>query len=152
MDAALNDVSAEDILGAEFWTQPAGVLSETFSFMCAQLASVLRDERRHLGEIPVADIVLIERFSFGYAFLRQREASIEDNAMTDRTRREMNKDIIEMLLMLKKSWHAEDKDSAQDTILKKVNKAILNAVKDMPDAEGRRLQSILAESFAAEQL
>jgi hypothetical protein len=141
----------EEILGAEFWTQPEGLLDPEFSLMASLLASAFKDERRAQGPLTVEDIVLIERFSFCYSFLRQREARIEDS-MADRTRREMNKDIIDLLIMMKKLWTAEDKENAQDVILRRVQKAVSEAVKDMPPAEGRRVQALLADSFQSSGL
>lgn len=138
----------ESTLGQEFWTQPEGVLNEVFNLMYSQSLQVLREEVRERGGSGV-DYMLVERMAFMYAYLRQRET---DRDMTDRNRREMLKDWLELATSMKKLWHTEDKDNQSENLLKKVNKAVLDAVKSMPAGQSADVQRALMESFASQGL
>lgn len=140
--------TTEETLGQEFWTQPDGVLNEVFNLMYSQSLQVLREEVRERKGSGV-DYMIVERLAFMYAYLRQRES---EGDMTDRNRREMLKDWLELATSMKKLWTAEDKDNQSENLLKKVNKAILDAVKDMPAGQSVELQRALAESFASQGL
>lgn len=146
------DQTAEEILGEEFWTQPDGVLSTEFNLIYAQVLSVLREEVRSRGGSSI-DFLIVERMAFSYAYLRFRETQSADaengNAITDRTRREMNKDWLDLATSMKKMWNSEDKENLGEAILKKVNKAIFEAVKELPEAQAREIQGRLAESFGS---
>lgn len=135
----------EEALGTEFWAQPEDVLSPEYGLIYAQVISILRREHDARGGSAV-DLLLIERMAFMYSYLRMREAFTED-AMTDRTRREMNKDWIDLAANMRKMWSAEDKDSTADKILQKVDKAVQVALKDLAADEGRKVQKALAEAF-----
>lgn len=137
----------EAILGDQFWAQPETALTEEFSFIYAQVLAVFRDEVRERSGAAI-DLLLVERMAFMYAYLRQREAEPRAN-LSDRTRREMNKDWLDLATSMKKMWVAEDKDNTAEVVLKKVDKAIFNAVKDLPEAQGRNVQEALAHSLEA---
>jgi predicted transcriptional regulator len=137
----------EETLGDEFWTQPDTALTEEFRFIYAQVLGVFRAEVRERGGSAI-DFLLVERMAFMYAYLRQREAEPRAN-LADRTRREMNKDWIDLASNMKKMWNAEDKDSTAEVVLKKVDKAIFNAIKDLPERQGRAVQEALAQSLEA---
>lgn len=138
----------EETLGQEFWTQPENVLSEVFNLMYSQSIQVLREEIRERNG-GVVDYMLIERMAFIYAFMRQREAAGD---IADRNRREMLKDWLELAIQMKKLWSAEDRDNMADILLRKVNKAVFEAVKDLPTNQGAQVQHALAESFANQGL
>lgn len=137
----------EEALGAEFWVQPVDALTPTFGFMYAQALAALRLEVRERSG-SVIEFMLIERIAFMYAYLRQRESDSE-NDMTDRTRREMNKDWLEISMTLRKMWGSEDNKNAEEVILRKVNKAIFEATKELPADQAKELQNALAGGFEA---
>lgn len=143
----------EEALGVEFWTQPEHALDEVHQFIYAQALSALRGEVRE-RDGGILDYMIVERFAFSYAILRMREAGVtaggdEAQPLTDRTRREMNKDWLEFTLALKKIWNSEDKVDQSELVLKRVNAAVNSALKDMPETQARIVQNALVESFAA---
>lgn len=140
--------TTEETLGAEFWVQPDTALDETFRLMYSQLLQVFREEVRE-RDGGALDYMIVERLAFMYVFLRMREA---DSEMTDRNRRELQKDWLELATSMKKLWTAEDKENASENLLKKVNKAVLEVVKDLPANQSIQIQQALAESFASQGL
>lgn len=145
------DQTPEEVLGTEFWSQPEDVLVDpTYNLIYSQVMSVLRTEHTQRGG-SVIDLLLIERMAFMYAYLRMREANIE-GAMTDRTRREMNKDWLDLATAMKKLWNTEDNSDAEVKILQKVDKAINSALTDFAEPEARKIKESLYESFEAHKL
>lgn len=142
----------EETLGQEFWTQPETLFggNEVFSLMYSTVLAVFREENRQRNGSAI-DLLVAERIASMYVYLRFREADV-DTPMTDRTRREMNKDVLDLLTQMKKLWLSEDRDNAAEAVMKKANGAILNALKDMPESEARAIQRALAESFEASGL
>jgi predicted transcriptional regulator len=139
--------TTEETLGDQFWAQPDTALTDEFRFIYAQVLAVFRVEVTERGGSAI-DLLLVERMAFMYAYLRQREAEPRAN-LSDRTRREMNKDWLDLATSMKKMWNAEDKDSTAEVVLKKVDKAIHNAVKDLPERQGREVREALAHSLEA---
>ena len=138
-------------LGDEFWRQPQEALDETFNFMYSQAIAILRTEVRERGG-SLTDFMLAERIAFLYAYLRQRESGIGDGDFSDRTRREMNKDWRELATSMKKLWNGEDNANRAEIVLKKVNTAIQEAMKDMPVTQAAALSSALTDSFEKQGL
>ena len=139
--------TAEDVLGTEFWVQPEDTLSPPFNLMYVQLSQVLRDEWRTRNG-SVLDLPVIERMAYMYAYLRQRESGLRDDIPTDRTRREMNKDWIELAVAMKKMWASEDKDGGgRELVLKRVNEAVASALDGLPKERAAEVKRALAISF-----
>lgn len=136
--------TADEQLGQEFWHQPQGSFSELpeYDFIYSQVVATLRNERGI--QATAIDLLLIERLAKMYAYLRMREA-FED--MADRTRREMNKDWLDLALQLKKLWIADDKGEGGEKLLQRVNFAVKAAFEDMPPAYKERAYNKLMESF-----
>lgn len=137
----------EDRLGAGFWVQPETAIAQAFSAVYSNFAEALRQEVRERGGSAI-EFALAERLAANYAILRQREAD-DTNPITDRTRREMNKDFIEFSLALKKIWAAEDKADQSAIFLKKLDKAVFDAVQGLPEDQRKTVQLALADSFDA---
>jgi hypothetical protein len=133
-------------LGDNFWAQPEAALNEEFRFIYAQVLGVFRAEVAERGGSAI-DLLLVERMAFMYAYLRQRESEPRVN-LTDRTRREMNKDWLDLATSMKKMWNLEDRDNADEIILKKVEKAVTKAFKDMPESQGRAAQEAMVNALA----
>ena len=138
--------SVEERLGAEFWVQPSSALKEEYNFIYANALAEFRTAVRDRGG-SVFDYILAERLAFNYAILRQREAD-QEQELTDRTRRELNKDLIEFTLALKKIWNSEDRVDQAEAVLKKVDKAVWEAIKELPADVGEQLQKRLAKTYA----
>lgn len=145
------DQTPQESLGSEFWVQPddAWAGDPHYSFIYSQVVNVLLAERGSLAS--GLDLMLIERLAKMYSYLRMREA-FED--MTDRTRRELNKDWIELAVSLKKLWAADDRGegTGAEKLLTKVNVAIKNAIKDLPPGAGQRAYAAIVDSFEREGL
>ncbi len=139
----------EEVLGNEFWSQPDALRPE-FSFIYIQFCQALREEVRERGGSAL-EYAIVERLAFSYAYLRQRESDGMEE-FSDRNRREMNKDFLETTMALRKMWGVEDTKNATESVLRKVNKAIADAMKDMPLEEAQQLQGLLANSFEASGL
>lgn len=145
--------SIEERLGQEFWTQPQETLSEAMQLIYSNLVAIFRDEISQRGG-ELVDLMLAERAAFIYSFIREREAETGPvrGLLNDRNRREMNKDLIDLLLTMKKLWSSEAKEGASEKVLAKVNKAIFSVIKELPESDGRKLQSELANAFEANGL
>lgn len=143
-------MSAEETLGVEFWTQPENMFggNEVFSLMYATVLQVFRDENRTRSGSAI-DLLIAERIAAMYVYLRYRESNDD---LVDRTRREFNKDVLDLLTLMKKLWLTEDKGNEAEVILKKVNTAVSSVLRDMPESQARNLQRDLAESLAAQGL
>lgn len=143
-------------LGQEFWTQPSNTLSEPMQLIYRNLVSVLREEIASLSNGGAVDFMVAERVAWMYSFMRERESQTGQgkgmSSLNDRNRREMNKDLIDLLLTIKKLWAADAKDDMAERVLTKVNKAIFSVIKDLPESDGRKLQSELADAFEANGL
>lgn len=145
----LADISeVEQALGADFFEQPRSALREPFSVIYASALNEFRKTVRN-RDGNVFDYILAERLAFSYAILRQREADTgeEEDRLTDRTRRELNKDMIEFTISLKKIWNSEDRTDQSEALLKKVDKAVVDAMKSIPKDQAEILQSVLAKEF-----
>lgn len=144
--------TVDEKLGQEFWTQPEGALSEPMQLIYGNLVAAFREEIA-LNHGTIVDLMVAERASWMYSFMREREAGRNGmSPLNDRNRREMNKDLIDLLLTMKKLWSADAKEDAAERVLAKVNKAIFSVIKDLPESDGRKLQSELADAFEANGL
>lgn len=137
----------EEALGNDFFVQPAGVLEDVFGFIYAQALGALRDEVRS-RQGTALEYMVVERIAFMYAYLRQREAEPESD-LTDRTRREMNKDFLDISMALRKLWATDDSKNVEEAVLRKVNKAVFDGLKALPEAQAQEIQYALAGSFEA---
>lgn len=146
--------SLEETLGEEFFTQPQNVITNTaIQLMYSNLVQVFKEEITERGG-SVLDIMLGERAAFLYAYQRNLESDPEswERSAPARTRREMTKDLIDLLTNIKKLWMSEDRNDGGERVLAKVNKAIFDAIKEMPEEQGKALQRDLAASFEANGL
>lgn len=140
--------TADERLGQEFWTQPeAAFRNEAMQLIYGNLVAVLRDEVTQ-SHGSVIDLMISERAAFMYSYMRDREARTgPGEGMADRNRREMNKDLIDLLLTIKKLWIADTTKDAGERVLAKVNKAIFEVLNDLPVDTGNKLKQELAYTF-----
>lgn len=137
-------LTAEERIGNEFWTQPETALRDAaMQLIYSNLISVFREEIRENGG-GIVDLMIAERASFMYAYNREREMSPN---WSDRSRREMNKDLIDLLLTIKKLWATDAKNDAADRALAKAQKAIVSVLNEMPEEVGKKLQREFADAF-----
>lgn len=140
------NLTAEERIGNEFWTQPETALrQEAMQLIYSNLVSVFREEIRENGG-GLVDLMIAERAAFMYAYNREREMLPN---WSDRSRREMNKDLIDLLLTVKKLWSTDAKNDAADRALAKAQKAIVSVLNDMPEEVGKKLQREFADAFEA---
>lgn len=146
MTEATPHLTAEERLGAEFWTQPEqAIRQEAMQLIYGNLVAVFREEIRENGG-GLVDLMIAERAAFMYAYNREREAT---PGWSDRNRREMNKDLIDLLLTIKKLWGADQKNDAADKALAKAQKAIMSVLSELPESTGKQLQREFADAFEA---
>lgn len=136
--------TAEEQLGVEFWEQPEGAFATPeYDFIYTQVVSAMRSERGI--QASSIDLLLIERFAKMYAYQRMREAFDDLN---DKTRREMNKDVVELALQLKKLWASDDKGEGGEKLLQRVNEAVKDACQNrLAPTIGQKAYVALMESF-----
>lgn len=153
MAEELQHQTADERLGQEFWTQPEEALRNgALQLMYSNLVSVLRDEIAS-NHGSAVDLMIAERAAFMYAYMREREAMTgPGQGMSDRGRREMNKDLVDLLLVIKKLWSVDAKNDVADKVLAKVNKSLFTVLKDLPEETGKKLQRELADAFEANGL
>lgn len=146
MTEPADNLTAEERLGNEFWTQPETALrAEAMQLIYGNLISVFREEIRESGG-GLVDLMIAERAAFMYAYNREREMA---PGWSDRSRREMNKDLIDLLLTIKKLWASDAKNDAGERALGKAQKAIMSVLNDLPEETAKTLQREFADAFEA---
>lgn len=124
-------------------------LEDEYSLLRQQILSRLKDEGAETGTPSTVDLMTMERASYLYSFIRQREAASEDGTgFGDRHYRDMFQMLIGILDKLKAAaTKSEERLSAEirEAVVLEVVDAVRSATSSLPPEFRRVVQEKLVE-------